>query len=272
MNNLPIGVFDSGVGGLSVAKQLIDLLPNENIVYLGDTGRVPYGIHTTETIRKYTDDDLAFLLSQNVKAIIAACGTVSSAVTESTVAALPVPYLGIIEPTARAAAAATRNGKIGVIATNATVNSRAFENSIAAINPELEVIGQGCPKLVTIVENADIDFENKIAREALTEYLAPIVEKGADVLILGCTHFPLLAPIVADLLGDGVTLIDSGLASAIELKNILAEKNLLNPSTEPGSQQYYVTASTEAFSKVAKQFLGFETGEMTKKVVLEPQL
>lgn len=268
MKNLPIGVFDSGVGGLSVVKHLINILPSENIVYLGDTGRVPYGTRSVETIRKYTDDDLGFLLSQNVKAIIAACGTVSSTIEAETIAALPVPFLGVVEPTAQAAVKATKNGIIGIIGTTATVNSRSFEHSIKSINPELEVVGQGCPLLIPLVENGYIDYDNKVSRLVLKDYLETITTSGADTLILGCTHFPLLAPIIADLLGSGITLIDSGLATAQQLKNNLETQNLLSENAA-GWQKYYLTDNTEAFSAVAKQFLGFEIKENATKINIE---
>lgn len=269
MKNLPIGVFDSGVGGLSVVKHLINILPSENIVYLGDTGRVPYGTRSVETIRKYTDDDLAFLLSQNVKAIIAACGTVSSTIEDKTIAALPVPFLGVVEPTAQAAVAATKSGIIGIIGTTATVNSRSFEHAIKAINPGVQVVGQGCPLLIPLVENGYIDYDNKVSRLVLKDYLEPIIASGADTLILGCTHFPLLAPIIADILGSGIALIDSGLATAQKLAENLKAQNLLCENSATGTQKYYLTDNTAAFSAVAKQFLGFEIKENATKINIE---
>lgn len=176
--------------------------------------RVPYGTRSREVIYRYASEDLRFLRDRNVKLIIAACGTASSVIDSALTDRLLMPYTGVIEPTARAAAAATSNKKVGIIGTDATIRSGSFVRALHAIDPAIETVGQGCALLVPLVENGYIDFENKVTRLVLEDYLRPIRESGADTLILGCTHFPLLAPIIGDMLGEGVTLIDSGAATA----------------------------------------------------------
>ena len=256
MDQRPIGVFDSGVGGLSVVRELCRLLPGEDIVYFGDVGRVPYGTRSREVIYRYASEDLRFLRDRNVKLIIAACGTASSVIDSALTDRLPTPYTGVIEPTARAAAAATRNKKVGIIGTDATIRSGSFVRALHAIDPAIETVGQGCALLVPLVENGYIDFENKVTRLVLEDYLRPIRESGADTLILGCTHFPLLAPIIGDMLGEGVTLIDSGAATAGYIRELLRQTGLENPRTEGGVQRYYISEHTETFARTAELFLG----------------
>lgn len=255
MDQRPIGVFDSGVGGLSVVRELCRLLPGEDIVYFGDVGRVPYGTRSREVIYRYASEDLRFLRDRNVKLIIAACGTASSMIDSALTDRLPMPYTGVIEPTARAAAAATRNKKVGIIGTDATIRSGSFVRALHAIDPAIETVGQGCALLVPLVENGYIDFENKVTRLVLEDYLRPIRESGADTLILGCTHFPLLAPIIGDMLGEGVTLIDSGAATAGYIRELLRQTGLENPRTEGGVQRYYISEHTETFARTAELFL-----------------
>ena len=256
MDQRPIGVFDSGVGGLSVVRELCRLLPGEDIVYFGDVGRLPYGTRSRDVIYRYASEDLRFLRDRGVKLIIAACGTASSVIDSALTSRLPVPYTGVIEPTAQAAAAATRTKKVGIIGTTATIQSGSFVRALRALDPAIETVGQGCPLLVQLVENGCIDFENKVTRLVLEEYLAPIREAEVDTLILGCTHFPLLAPIIADLLGEGVTLIDSGAATAARVRELLARTGLENGRTEGGTQRYYISEHTETFARTAEMFLG----------------
>lgn len=256
MDQRPIGVFDSGVGGLSVVRELCRLLPGEDIVYFGDVGRLPYGTRSRDVIYRYASEDLRFLRDRGVKLIIAACGTASSVIDSALTSRLPVPYTGVIEPTAQAAAAATRTKKVGIIGTTATIQSGSFVRALHALDPAIETVGQGCPLLVQLVENGCIDFENKVTRLVLEEYLAPIREAEVDTLILGCTHFPLLAPIIADLLGEGVTLIDSGAATAARVRELLARTGLENSRTEGGTQRYYISEHTETFARTAEMFLG----------------
>lgn len=232
MDQRPIGVFDSGVGGLSVVRELCRLLPGEDIVYFGDVGRVPYGTRSREVIYRYASEDLRFLRGRGVKLIVAACGTASSVIDSALTDRLPMPYTGVIEPTARAAAAATRNKTVGIIGTDATIRSGSFVRALQAIDPDIHPVGQGCALLVPLVENGYINFDNQVTRLVLEDYLRPIRESGADTLILGCTHFPLLAPIIGDLLGNGVTLIDSGAATAGYIRDLLRQTGLENPRAE----------------------------------------
>ncbi|MEG2770098.1 MAG: glutamate racemase, partial [Oscillospiraceae bacterium] len=188
INNLPIGVFDSGVGGLTAVKQLRLLVPNENIVYFGDTARVPYGTRNSETIIKYAKDDINVLLSKGVKIIVAACGTVSSTLPQKEIEKLPIPYLGVVESTANAAVNATKNGKIGIIGTDATIKSNSYKNIINALQPEYETFCVACPLFVPLVENGFIEKDNSVTLMVAHNYLDEIKSKGVDTLILGCTH------------------------------------------------------------------------------------
>lgn len=265
-NLQPIGIFDSGLGGLSVVNAMTALLPGEDIVYFGDTGRVPYGTRSRETIEQYTGQDIAFLRSKQVKLIIAACGTVSS-VASHVGEACGLPFIGVVKPTAQAAVAATRNKKIGVIGTAATIASGSYTAEIAALDPSIRVFGQPCQLFVQMVEEGFIDRDDPIAMAVSQRYLQPLIQQGVDTLILGCTHFPLLAPVIRQVMGDTVTLIDSGHAAANAAAVLLRQHGLLNPQ-QTGAQTYFVSDRTEAFSEVAVRFLGREIPPVTR-VVLE---
>ncbi|MCR5635944.1 MAG: glutamate racemase [Clostridiales bacterium] len=254
MQNRPIGVFDSGVGGLTCVKELRKLLPNEDIIYFGDTGRVPYGNRSNQTINKYARQDADFLISKNVKAIIAACGTVSSVAT-SLGDSLDVFYTGVLEPTAKAAVNATKNGKIAVIGTTATIKSGSYEREIMSIDPEIKIITQDCPLFVPLVENGFVDKNNRITRLTVKHYLKNIRLSGADTLILGCTHYPIIKHIIKDYMGDNVTLIDSGCATAEYCAEHLAKNDMLNNKASKGSTEFYVSDTTEGFSMLAGLFL-----------------
>ena len=254
MDKRPIGVFDSGLGGLTAVRHLRDILPNENIVYFGDTGRVPYGTRSRNTIRRYAAEDCQLLLQHDVKYIIAACGTVSS-VAQDILDDLPVPAIGVVHPTAAAALKATRNGRIGILGTSATIRSASFENAMKAIDPSIRVTATACPLFVSLVESGWIDPNDDVAVPMVRRYLAEVKTAGVDTLILGCTHFPLLSPIIQAELGDGVTLIDSGretaaaCADALRLSNSLAQR-------DAGCARYFVSDQPEGFSQVAEIFLG----------------
>ena len=254
MDNRPIGVFDSGLGGLSVVRQLLQLMPGEDIVYFGDTGRVPYGTRSDETIRRYAREDCTFLLSKDVKHIIAACGTVSS-VAQDILKGLPISANGVVEATAAAAVRSTRNGRIGVIGTAATVRSHSFDTAIHAIDPALSVTAAPCPMLVPLVENGWIDPHDEVAVQLVRRYMQPMKAAGVDTLVLGCTHFPLLAPVIAAELGDGVTLIDSGLETARHCAAHLRQAGM-NSENTVGHCRFYVSDRPEGFARVAEVFLG----------------
>ena len=255
MDNRPIGVFDSGLGGLTVVRQLLTQLPGEDIVYFGDTGRVPYGTRSEETIRKYAGQYCRFLLGHDVKMIIAACGTVSSVAPE-VLAELPVPAIGVVEPAADAAAAATRNGRIGVIGTAATVRAGSFRRRLLQNDARLQVFQQPCTLFVPLVEAGWIDRDDAVTRLTAERYLAPLKEQGVDTLILGCTHFPLLSPILNDLLDGQVTLIDAGQEAAAACAALLTQQDKLNCTKRLGMCRFTVSDRPDGFSHVAQMFLG----------------
>ncbi|WP_369299079.1 glutamate racemase [uncultured Neglectibacter sp.] len=268
MDNRPIGVFDSGLGGLTAVKELEKALPKESIVYFGDTGRVPYGTRSRETVRAYARQDMDFLMSQNVKAVLAACGTVSSTAADIG-AALPIPYFDVVAPTAKAAAAATRNGKIGVIGTSATIHSDSYRKALLALNYELEVYPQACPLFVPLVENAFISPQEEVTRLVAERYLAPIREQGVDTLILGCTHYPIISAIIGSVMGRGVTLIDSGREAALALAAALERQGLLCGGSAPRTASYFVTDAPESFTAVAELFLGHSVEGRTERIAME---
>lgn len=253
----PIGVFDSGLGGLTVVRELLNFLPEEDIVYFGDTDRVPYGTKSSETIRKFARQDEAFLLSKDVKLIIAACGTVSS-VASDIGAELPVPYIEVVSHASKAAAEATRNGRIGVIGTNATISSGQHRRHILEHLPSAEVISQSCTLFVPLVEAGWIDENDPVVYETVKKYLTPMLEAGVDTLILGCTHYPVLSPAIRRFMGDGVTLINAGVSTAQAVKETLSKNRLLNGSGKISKQDYYVSDITPSFSKIATLLLGKE--------------
>lgn len=268
MDNRPIGVFDSGLGGLTVVRQLLAQLPAEDIVYFGDTGRVPYGTRSREIIGKYAAQDCRFLLGLGVKQIIAACGTVSSTAPH-VLEALPVPACGIVEATAAAAQRATRNGVIGVIGTSATIRSQAFQRLLEGDGAQRRVVAAACPLLVPLVENGWIGRDDREARGIVRRYIAPLREQGIDTLILGCTHFPLLAPILSDELGPGVTLIDAGKETAAACARSLEERDALNRTKKRGTCRFFVSDCPEDFSHVAEMFLGRRIEADVQRVDLE---
>ncbi len=257
MRDLAIGVFDSGVGGLTAVKELNNILPNENIIYFGDTARLPYGSRSKETILKYANEDISFLRQHGIKMIIAACGTVSSVMNTKPLVE-DIPFTGVLLPAVQAACGATENGKIGVIGTQATIKSGSYGRAIKTIRPNSFVVGKACPLFVPLVENGYTDKDNKIARMVVEEYLEPIKNEGVDTLILGCTHYPLLKDIIADIVGEGVTLISSGEEAAKFANLCLLEQNLLNTSNNIGKNTFYVSDSVEMFEENARQFLGHD--------------
>ncbi|MCL2486271.1 MAG: glutamate racemase [Oscillospiraceae bacterium] len=268
MNSLPIGVYDSGLGGLTAVKELRRRLPGEGIIYFGDTGRVPYGNRSRETICKYTIQAMRFLTQKRVKMIIAACGTVSS-VAEDIGNSISVPFTGVVRPAAKAAADATRSGRIGVIGTAATISSGSYRARIAELAPKARVFEQACGLLVPLVENGFVSTDDEVTRLVTERYLKPIIAKKVDTLILGCTHYPILKPIIGDVMGDGVTLIDAGEQAAILAGDILRQKAMLNESTQPGKSAFYVSDRTEGFSQIAGMFLGEDISAVTERVDLD---
>ena len=249
----PIGVFDSGLGGLTVVKELKKVLPEESIVYFGDTGRVPYGNKSREIIRRYALQDERLLLSNGVKMIIAACGTVSS-VAKDTEAELPVPFVEVVSHAARAAVKATRNKKIGVIGTAATIKSRAHRGYIMSLMPDAAVYENSCPLFVPLVEEGITSKNDIMAISAAKRYLEPLIKEGIDTLILGCTHYPVLGEVIREICGEGVTLINMGEATAAYVKDYLTENDML--AEFAGIDRYLVSDKSETFSEMARALLG----------------
>lgn len=268
MDKRPIGVFDSGMGGLTAVRQLQAILPGEDIVYFGDTGRVPYGTRSPETIRQYAEQDIRFLLSQDVKFLLAACGTVSSTLPKSYTEALPVPYVGVVGAAVAAAAAATKNGRIGVIATPATIRSRSYETRIRDILPGAEIFTRSCPMFVPLVENGYVGPNDPITTAIAHEYLDEIRAKGVDTLILGCTHYPLIAHIIAQVMGPDVTLIDAGREAALKTKDMLTRLNLLNDARQ-GATRYFMSDSPESFSAAVRLFIGPQGEGTASQIAIE---
>lgn len=252
-----IGVFDSGLGGLTVVKELQRVLPDEGIVYFGDTGRVPYGTRSRETIRKYAAEDERFLLTHNVKTIIAACGTVSS-VASDLADDLPVPYFEVVSHSAKAAVDATKNKKIGVIGTSATVNSCQHEKYIKELMPEAEVTACSCSMFVPLVEEGWYSADDIVVTETVRRYLEPIVKSGADTLILGCTHYPVLSEAIKKVVGDGVTLINAGVATAEAVKEYLEKNDMLCDNKTETDIKFFVSDKPDSFRRIASVLLSSE--------------
>lgn len=249
----PIGVFDSGVGGLTVVRALMERLPHERIVYFGDTARVPYGVKSRNTIELFSEQIVRFLLEQNVKALVIACNTIA-AVAGQKVRRLAgaMPVLDVIAAGAEAAVATTRSGRIGVIGTSTTVSSDAYARAIAAMQPQYYVVSQACPLLVPLVEEGWLEHE--VTRLTAREYLQPILAENIDTLVLGCTHYPLLKPLLAEE-AQGVTLVDSALTTAEAVAEALAAQNLLNPSTDAPDYRFFVSDIPLRFRAIGERFL-----------------
>jgi len=260
MDNRPIGVFDSGLGGLAIVKQLKTLLPNERIVYFGDTGRVPYGNRSVRTLHDYTAQDCNFLLSHDVKLIVAACGTVSSTVSKDFINALPVPFVGVIEPTAQAAVTLTKTGHIGIIGTNATIKSGSFVRAIDDCKKNIAVSSKACPLFVSLVEHGYIQPDNPTTLGVAKDYLDFVSQSDVDTLILGCTHFPILAPIIRKAVGRDITLVDPGVYTSRLVADILRENNMLS-ERRCGDDAFFVSDHGERFGEIASTFMGYDISD-----------
>lgn len=248
----PIGIFDSGIGGLTVLKEISLLLPGEPVIYLGDTARVPYGIRSPETVTRYSFECSEFLLRQNIKLLVVACNTVSAISLSLIRQNVAVPVIGVIEPGARAAVAATKRGAIGIIGTETTIRSSAYVAAIHALDPNVEVVGLACPLFVPLVEEGWTDGE--IARLVVKKYLDGIKEHGVDTLVLGCTHYPLLKAVIQETM-SGVSLIDSAVETARAVQRLLAESGALAGGPSAGTTRFFVTDSPEKFVSVGERFL-----------------
>ncbi len=261
--NQPIGVFDSGIGGLTVLHEIVKLLPHEDTIYIGDTARVPYGIKSRETVTRYSRELSTILIDKGVKLIVVACNSASAYALEHLRDALAVPVIGVIEPGAQKAAGVTKTKQIGVIGTEATISTSAYPNAIRSIDDSIEVKSRSCPLFVSLAEEGWTD--NNIADEVAKKYLSiyKTTSGGAgdnriviDTLVLGCTHYPLLKNTISNIMGSDVTLIDSAVATAEKVMSSLREKNLLNDKTGAPEHDFYVTDSTERFKKIGGSFFG----------------
>ncbi|MGE5280176.1 MAG: glutamate racemase [Deltaproteobacteria bacterium] len=256
MHNKPIGVFDSGIGGLTVVKEIARLLPRERIVYFGDTARVPYGVKSKETIVKFSIENTLFLLQKDVKMIVVACNTSSSLALPEIRRHFKVPMMGVIGPGAKEAVYATKSGRVGVIGTRATVNSGAYEAEIRRLDPSVKVFAEACPMFVPIVEEGWVG--DPVAGKVAERYLAPMKARQIDTLILGCTHYPLLKPLIHRIMGPGVRLIDSAQQVAAEVRQVLVQEGILCRRNGRTRHEYYVSDEVAIFANVAKRFLGRE--------------
>lgn len=250
----PIGVFDSGLGGLTVAHAIMRRLPSESLVYFGDTARVPYGPKSPETVRRYSREIAAFLLEQGVKAIVVACNTATAHALPALLAELDVPVLGVVEPGARAAVRATRSGRIGVIATEGTIRSGAYVRAIQQASPDATIVALACPLFVPLVEEGWTDHE--ATRLIAHEYLEQFTREGVDTLVLGCTHYPLLKPLIADVVGPGVRLIDSAEETAADTVRMLGEHDLAAPPLSEPSYRFIASDDPQQFLRLGQRFLG----------------
>jgi glutamate racemase len=259
----PIGVFDSGIGGLTVVQALLRRLPQENIVYFGDTARVPYGPKSAQVVREYAEEDTEFLLSKNVKMIVVACNTVSAVALDVVQKRAKIPVVGVIVPGAKSAAAASKKKRIGVIGTIGTISSNAYANAIRQIDETVSVFSRPCPLFVPLVEEGWVN--HKATEMIAKEYLFPFTQEKIDTLVLGCTHYPLLKNVISNALKGGVMLIDSGEAAALEVESALNEYRLKNENKEKPNLQFFVSDIPAKFTEIGERFLGEKMG-IVKKV------
>lgn len=260
MSNAPIGIFDSGVGGLTVARAIIDQLPNESTIYIGDTARGPYGPRKIAEVREFSLEIIEFLVQRGCKAVVIACNTASSAMLRDARERFQIPIIEVIQPAARRAVAATRSGKVGVIGTNATIDSGSYLDAFAAA-PQLEITSKACPRFVEYVERGETTGAEitAIARE----YLKPMLDAKVDTLVLGCTHYPLLTGVISYVMGEGVTLVSSAEETAKDLYRVLVEKNLLREnSSTPPTHEFIATGAADQFEILARRFLGPEVNKV----------
>lgn len=250
----PIGVFDSGVGGLTVVRALMERLPFENIIYFGDTARVPYGVKSPETITQYAAEITKFLLQRGVKLLIVACNTMAAVASDTIMNLSPVPVLDVIDAGARTAVAETRNKHVGVIGTPATINSNAYARAMHRHDPDIRIFSQACPLFVPLVEEGW--WNHPVTRLTAQEYLRPVMAEHVDTLVLGCTHYPLIKPLLQEIVGPEMSLVDSADAMADITANLLTSRNLENQERTPPIYQFFVTDVPYHFQTIGEGFLG----------------
>ncbi len=258
----PIGIFDSGIGGLTVLKEIRHHIPDENLIYFGDEARFPYGIKSAETVTRFSHEIADYLLGMDIKMLVVACNTATACALGSLRERLPIPVIGVLMPGAYAASRATVTGRIGVIGTEGTVSSGVYARLIRNIRPGTEVFARACPLFVPLVEEGRLSGD--ITRLAAEEYLAPLKEEDIDTLVLGCTHYPLLKQVIGQVMGSSVVLVDSAHETAQEVKRVLAKKDI---ATLPGGEaatRYFVTDAPERFKAIGERFLGYEIRTVEK--------
>lgn len=265
MNSNPIGVFDSGIGGLTVVKEIIKELPNESILYVGDTARIPYGTRSKEVIKKFALELTHYLLKRKVKFLVVACNTISATCLDAIKQISPVPVLGVIKSAASEAALKTETDVIGIIGTQATISSKSYEKEIKKNNPKVKIIAQACPLFVPLAEEGLIN--DKATQLIAEKYLKPFKDAKVDILVLGCTHYPILKKVIQKVMGKTVVLIDSAKPTSFRLKEILEKENLLNVKAK-AKYEFYVTDAPERVFKVAATFLGYNLNGRLKKIDL----
>ena len=269
LNHAPIGVFDSGVGGLTVAREIMRQIPDERIVYFGDTARVPYGSKSPNTIIRYSRQIIRFLRTKNVKAIVVACNTASAFALETIKPELDIPIIGVVKPGAKVAAQTTQNGKIGVIGTEGTIRSEIYTKTIHRENKDAQVMGRACPLFVPLVEEGWI--KDPVTVAVAERYLQPFKESDIDTLILGCTHYPLLRSTVREIMGEGVNLVNPAYETAVELRRLLAEQGIANDGKIQNREekyQFYVSDAAEKFMQFANSILPYDI-EKTQLIPIE---
>jgi len=269
MDDRPIGVFDSGLGGLTAVRSLRQILPEENLIYFGDTARVPYGGRARDTILKYARQDVRFLRSFDLKAILIACGTVSTTSLDTLQAENSLPIVGVVKPTCRRAVTVTKNKKVGLIATLASVRSGAFQAELTRLDPAVEVVGEACPLFVPLVENGRIRPGDVVIETVAREYLEPLRKTGIDTLILGCTHYPLLEGIIGTIMGPEVTLVSAGEECAFELKRMLKAGDARADENRQGDAEFYVSDRVEDFERIASLFLQEDLRHAARRIDID---
>jgi glutamate racemase len=262
MKNRPIGIFDSGVGGLTVVKEIFKALPNEEIVYLGDTARVPYGTKSSETIKRFSIENVEFLMRFNVKIIVVACNTASSISLPILRKKFKIPIVGVIRPGVKKALSMTQNGKIGIIGTQTTIKSRSYETEIERVSKKIEVSSGPCPLFVPLAEEGWLD--GSITLQIAKQYLASLSKKKIDTLVLGCTHYPLLRPVISKAIGKGVRIVDSASSVAEEVASILEKNGARADESNSPEHSFFATDEVEQFVKVGEKFLGMKINKVRR--------
>ena len=268
MDSRPIGVFDSGLGGLTAVRALRRILPEEDLIYFGDTARVPYGGRARETILKYARQDVRFLRSFDLKAILIACGTVSTTSLDTLRAENDLPVVGVVEPTCRRALAVSRTRKVGVIATLASIRSGVYEATLRRLDPAVEVVAKPCPLFVPLVENGRFRPGDMVIETVAREYLEPLRDTGLDTLILGCTHYPLIKTMIGEFMGRNVVLVDPAKTAAHHLERILSERGL-KADHPAGQAHFYVSDAPDGFVQTADLFLGEYKGGEVEQIAID---